>query len=93
MNRTSVPLYYHGTDRARAAFGPALETIAREAWAELGRLAKGAEIHHHQFRTRSGVPIAIASRYRASGALEIEIDLVTARLPARSFTAAEVGKM
>jgi hypothetical protein len=55
----------------------------------LGRIAPGHDIHHHQFRTRAGVLVAVASRRRRSGAVEIEIDLVTARLPARTFTIEE----
>jgi hypothetical protein len=92
MNRTSVSLYYHGTERAAAAFGPALEGVAREAYLEIGRIAGDRDIHHHQFRTRSGVLVAVASRRRRSGAVEIEIDLVTCRLPARTFTAAEARR-
>jgi hypothetical protein len=87
VNRTSVPLYYHGTERARIALGRAIERVAQEAYLELGRVAEGHDIHHHQFRTRAGVLVAIASRRRRSGA--VEIDLVTARLPARTFTAQE----
>jgi hypothetical protein len=87
MNRTVVPLYYYGTDRARAAFGRDLEVVAQEAYLQLGRVAEGQDLHHHQFRTRSGVLVAIASRRRKSGAVEVEIDLVTARMPARTFTA------
>ncbi|HJU14952.1 MAG TPA: hypothetical protein VJ770_00655 [Stellaceae bacterium] len=89
MNRTSVPLYYYGTERARAALGRAIERVAQEAYLELGRVAGGRDIHHHQFRTHAGVRVAVASRRRRSGAVEIEIDLVTARLPARTFTAEE----
>jgi hypothetical protein len=86
MNRTIVPLYYYGTESARAAFGRDLEVVAQEAYLHLGRVADGQDLHHHQFRTRSGVLVAIASRRRKSGAVEVEIDLVTARLPARTFT-------
>lgn len=89
MNRTSVPLFYYGTERARALLGRAIEGVAQEAYFELGRIAGGHDIHHHQFRSRAGVRVAIASRRRRSGAVEIEIDLVTARLPARTFTAEE----
>lgn len=92
MNQTSVPLYYYGTERARTAFGRAIDGVAQEAYLELGRVAEGHDIHHHQFRTRSGVLVAIASRRRRSGAMEIEIDLVTARLPARTFTKEEVRR-
>jgi hypothetical protein len=89
VNQTSVPLYYYGTERARTTLGRAIEGVAREAYLELGRIAPGHDIHHHQFRTRAGVLVAIAARRRRSGALEIEIDLVTARLPARTFTQEE----
>jgi hypothetical protein len=93
VNRTSVPLYYYGTERACAALGRAIEDVAREAYLELGRVAEGRDIHHHQFRTRSGVLIAVASRRRRSGAVEIEIDLVTARLPTCTFTIEEARRM
>lgn len=89
MQKTSVPLFYYGTERARAFLGRTIESVAQEAYFELGRVAGERDIHHHQFRTRAGVRVAVASRRRRSGAVEIEIDLVTARLPARTFTAEE----
>jgi hypothetical protein len=87
MQKTTVPLFYYGTERAIARFGRTLEKIAQQAYREIGQIANGHDVQHHQFRTTSGVLVAVASRRRKSGMTEIEIDLVTARLPERTYLA------
>ena len=71
--QTLVPLHFVAT--------PA----AREAFLQVGRLGEGFAIHHHAFRVL-GHTVAVASRIKASGV--VEIDVIEARLPARSFTRA-----
>ena len=85
--QTLVPLHFVATPAARDAFGDRLPAVAREAFLQVGRRGEGFAIHHHAFRVL-GRTVAVASRMKASGVVEIDLDVIEARLPARSFTRA-----
>ena len=88
--QTFAPIHFCPTPAAVAALGHKLPLIAREAFLEIGRVARGYAIHHHQFRTESGDLVAVASRVKRSGIVEIEIDLGQPGLPMRTFTRDDV---
>jgi hypothetical protein len=90
--KTSAPLHFCATPAAMRAFGHRLPEIAREAFLEIGRVARGYAIHHHQFRLEGGELVAVASRVKASGVPEVEIDLGHPGLPARTFTQEDAAR-
>lgn len=81
-----APIHFLSTSAAAAALGQKLPDVAREAFLEIGRVARGYAIHHHQFRTQAGDLVAVASRVKPSGIVEIDIDLGLPGQPARTFT-------
>ena len=85
MARTFVPLHFVATRTACEAFGQQLPGVVRAAYAEIGRLGLGYDVHHHAFRVL-GRGVAVASRVTASGLVEIEIDVVETHLPSRTFS-------
>lgn len=85
MAATLVPLHFLATPDAREAFGRDVAAVARAAFLEIGKLDAGFAVHHHAFRVL-GRTVAVASRVKASGIVEIELDVVEARLPARTIT-------
>ncbi len=90
--KTFAPLHVCATPAAARAFGERLPEIAREAFLEIGRVARGYAIHHHQFRSTCGALVAVASRVKASGVPEIEIDLGMPGLPTRTFTKEDAAR-
>ena len=90
--KTFAPIHFYATPAAVRAFGGRLPEIAREAFLEIGRLARGYAIHHHQFRLPGGELVAVASDVKASGIPEIEIDLGHPGLPLRTFTSEEAAR-
>lgn len=73
--KIDVPVAVVPTRRAVEMFGNRLADIGRQAFLEIGRTGTDYALHHHQFETEAGEPVAIASRVRASGLLEIEVDV------------------
>ena len=84
--KTFAPLHFCATPAAAQAFGYRLPEIAREAFLEIGRTGRGYALHHHQFRLESGELVAVAARVKASGVVEVDIDLGQPGLPMRTFT-------
>ena len=60
-----APLFFSATPAAVRAFGSRLPEIAREAFLEIGRKARGYAIHHHQFRLATGELVAVARTFRS----------------------------
>lgn len=89
--KTHAPIHFQATAAAVARLGPKLPGIAREAFLDIGRIARGYAIHHHQFRTVAGDLVAVCSRVKTTGVIEIEIDLGQPGLPARTFTREEAA--
>ena len=84
--KIEVPVAVVPTRRAVEAFGNRLPEIGRQAFLEIGRAGTDFALHHHQFQTPGGEPVAIASRVRASGLLEVEVDVGLKTTAARTFT-------
>ena len=82
---------YVPTADARDIFGPRLEAIAIDAFRAIARSAKGFEIAYLQFRRGRDV-VAVSSRVRRSGEVEIEIGVGNPRLPTVVFTEEQLRK-
>ena len=80
---------YIPTVDARAEFGARLQGIAADAFRAIARSGKGFEVSHLQFRRGSDL-VAVSSRVRASGEIEIEIGVGNPRLPEVVFTEEEL---
>jgi hypothetical protein len=89
MFRIQAPIVIVPTVEARKALGHRLRWAGLAAYREVAVAAKGLEIAHLQF-TFFEVTLAVCSRVRRDGIVEIEIGLGDPKLPARTFTAAQV---
>jgi hypothetical protein len=89
MFRIQAPILIVPTAEARKALGGRLRWAGLAAYREIAVAAKGLEIAHLQFAFFE-LTLAVCSRVRLDGIVEIEIGLVDPRLPARSFTAAQI---
>jgi hypothetical protein len=89
MFRVQAPILIVPTAEARAAIGPHLRPAALAAYREIALAAKGLEIAHLQFVFLK-FTLAVCSRVRRDGIVEIEIGLGDPRLPKSSFTAAQM---
>ena len=89
MFRFEPPILVVPTAEAKQALGSQLRVAALAAYREIALAAKGLEIAHLQFAFRK-LTLAVCSRVRRDGIVEIEIGLGDPRLPARTFTAAQI---
>lgn len=89
MFRIQAPILILPTAEARQALGRRLRWAGLAAYREIAVAAKGLEIAHLQFAFFEHT-LAVCSRIRRDGIVEIEIGLGDPRLPARSFTATQV---
>jgi hypothetical protein len=89
MFRVQVPILVLPTAEARQALGRRLRWAGLAAYREIAVAGKGLEIAHLQF-TFFDLTLAVCSRIRRDGIVEIEIGLGDPRLPACSFTATQV---
>jgi hypothetical protein len=87
--RSFASFRYIPTVDARARFGPRLGAIAADAFRAIARAGKGFEVSHLQFH-RGADLVAVSSRVRASGEIEIEIGVGNPRLPSVVFTEEEL---
>jgi hypothetical protein len=77
------------TADTKRAVGIHLQTAGLAAYREIALAAKGLEIAHLQFVFR-GLTLAVCSRVRRDGIVEIEMGLGDQRLPRNSFTATQM---
>lgn len=89
MFAIEVPILIVPTAEAREALGAQLRRAGAAAYREIALAAKGLEIAHLQFAFGK-LTLAVCSRVRRSGIVEIEIGLGDPRLPRSSFTAEEM---
>ena len=89
MFRIHAPILIIPTAEARGAVGPRLQAAGRAAYREIAVAAKGLEIAHLQFEF-GRFTLAVCSRVRLDGVVEIELGLGDPRLPKHSFTAAQM---
>jgi hypothetical protein len=87
--RLQPPIRLVTTAEVRQALGPSLRDAAYLAYREIALAAKGLEIACLQFAF-DDVTLAVCSRVRRDGTVEIEIGLGDARLRTRCFTQAEL---
>jgi hypothetical protein len=89
MFRIEAPILVVPTVEARRALGRRQRWAGLAAYREIAVAAKGLEIAHLQFSFFE-LTLAVCSRVRRDGIVEIEIGLGDPNLPARSFTAAQI---
>ena len=89
MFRIQAPILIVPTAEAREALGIHLRPAALAAHREIAMAAKGLEIAYLQF-TFGRLTLAVCSRVRRDGLVEIEIGLGDPRLPKSTFTAAQL---
>jgi len=89
MFRIHAPIIIIPTVEVRQALGPRLEAAGCAAYREIAVAAKGLEIAHLQF-VFGRLTLAVCSRVRRDGIVEIELGLGNPRLPKNSFTAAQM---
>ncbi len=89
MFRIQAPILIVPTVEARQALGRRLRWAGLAAYREIAVAAKGLEIAHLQFSFFE-LTLAVCSRVRRDGIVEIEIGLGDPRLPKNSFTAAQM---
>ena len=89
MFRVQAPVVIVPTAEAGKAIGIRLGWAGQAAYREIAMAAKGLEIAHLQFAFRE-LTLAVCSRVRGDGVVEIEIGLGDPRLPASSFTAKQL---
>ena len=89
MFRIQAPILIVPTPEARQALGRRLRWAGLAAYREIAVAVKGLEIAHLQFAFFE-LTLAVCSRVRRDGMVEIEIGLGDPRLPAQSFTATQI---
>lgn len=89
MFTLDIPVIVVATAEARTALGIQLHRAAALAWREIAMAAKGLEIAHLQFAF-GRLTLAVCSRVRRDGLVEIEMGLGDPRLPRSTFTAAQM---
>ena len=89
MFRIHAPILIVPTAEAREALGSRLQEAGLSAYREIIVAAKGLEIAHLQF-VFGRLTLAVCSRVRRDGVVEIELGLGDPRLPKNSFTAAQL---
>ncbi len=89
MFQIQAPILIVPTSDAKVAVGVHLQAAGLAAYREIALAAKGLEIAHLQFVFR-GLTLAVCSRVRRNGIVEIEMGLGDPRLPKSAFTAAQM---
>ena len=89
MFQIQAPILIVPGAEAKLALGVHVRVAALAAYREIALAAKGLEIAHLQFVFR-GLTLAVCSRVRRDGIVEIEMGLGDPRLPKSSFTAAQM---
>lgn len=82
---------YIPTAEARSHFGPRLAVIATEAFRAIALSHKGFDVAHLQFRCGRDV-VAVSSRIRSYGEIEIEIGVGNPGLPTVVFSEEDLRK-
>jgi hypothetical protein len=84
--RIQAPILIIATAEARSALGDHVQDAGLAAYREILVAARGLEIAYLQFAFRK-LTLAVCSRIRRDGVVEIEIGLGDPRLPKSAFTA------
>lgn len=89
MFRVQAPVIVIPTTEAREALGARLRLAGLAAWREIARRGQGLEMAHLQIN-HDGVTLAVCSRLRRDGVIEIELGLGDPRQVARIIPAAQL---
>jgi hypothetical protein len=85
MFRVQAPVIVIPTVEVRQATGKHLRAAMIDAYRAIARNGEGLEIAHLQFRFRDRL-MAVCSRIRTDGFIEIELGLGDPKLPSRIIT-------
>lgn len=91
MFRVQTQVIVVPTLEVRQALGGDVKAAGLAAWRELARRGQGLEMAHFQI-VHNGVTLAIASRLRRDGMIEVEIGLGDPRQAARVIPAVELRR-
>jgi len=91
MFQVKAPVVIVPSTEARAALGVQLRPAALAAWREIARRGKGIELAHFQI-VHTGVTLAVCSRLRADGFIEIGLGIGDPRQAARVIPAAQLRR-
>jgi hypothetical protein len=89
MFQVQAPVVIVPSTEALAALGIQLRPAALAAWKEIARRGKGIEMAHFQI-VHAGVTLAVCSRLRHDGFIEIELGIGDPRQAARVIPEAEL---
>ena len=89
MFQVQAPVIVAPSTEARAALGAQLRPAALAAWREIARRGQGIEMAHFQI-VHSGVTLAVCSRVRRDGFIEIGLGLGDPKQAARVIPAAQL---
>jgi hypothetical protein len=90
MFQVQAPVVIVPSTEARAALGVQLRSAALAAW-QIARRGKGIEMAHFQI-VHTGVTLAVCSRLRPDGFIEIELGIGDPRQAARVIPAAQLQR-
>ncbi len=91
MFQVQAPVVIVPSSEASAALGVQLKPAALAAWREIARRGQGIEMAHFQI-VHTGVTLAVCSRLRRDGFIEIELGLGDPRQAARVIPAAQLRR-
>lgn len=89
MFQVQAPVVIVPSTEARAALGAELRPAALAAWREIARRGQGIEMAHFQI-VHAGVTLAVCSRIRGDGLIEIGLGLGDPKQAARVIPAAQL---
>jgi hypothetical protein len=91
MFQVQAPVVIVPSAEARAALGAQVRPAALAAWREIARRGEGIEMAHFQI-VHTGVTLAVCSRIRPDGFIEIELGMGDPRQAARVIPAAQLRR-
>jgi hypothetical protein len=91
MFQVQAPVVIVPSTEARAALGVQVRPAALAAWREIARRGEGIEMAHFQI-VHTGVTLAVCSRIRPDGFIEIELGMGDPRQAARVIPAAQLRR-
>ena len=91
MFQVLAPVIVTPSAEARSALGVQLQPAGKAAWLEIARRGMGLEMAHFQI-VHTGVTLAVCSRLRRDGFIEIELGLGDPKQAARVIPAAQLRR-
>jgi hypothetical protein len=91
MFQVQAPVVIVPSAEVRAALGVQVRPAALAAWREIARRGEGIEMAHFQI-VHTGVTLAVCSRIRPDGFIEIELGMGDPRQAARVIPAAQLRR-